>query len=343
LPGARIFLNTLPDGESADGSQFTGASIVDPAAPAGSGVSIGPPSIDIDEQQDVRLLYDANGQPRVVQGNGLGLAGALSLGPPFAGGELASASVMNPAGGGVSAWPSTDRSGRPALAVREDFPGGPVQTAIVAGGSGGEIGELAVARSGLGDGIIAFRQGPLGAAAIVTARATAPPVQFVVSVPRTWVRPAQAIATWQEATSANGPLSYHVVVDGRVTHTPAGVFSLRVDTRGLSEGTHNVQVLAVDRLGQATLTGPSKLRLDNAPPTVTISQRHGGRLVSVRVADAGGLTLRTVSVSFGDGSRARGRAGLKHRYRHAGLYTITVRAGDRIGNVTTVRRPVSVQ
>src|SRR6202023_2294822 len=35
LPGPRIFLNTLPDGESANGSQFLGASIVDSAVSGG--------------------------------------------------------------------------------------------------------------------------------------------------------------------------------------------------------------------------------------------------------------------------------------------------------------------
>jgi hypothetical protein len=343
LPGARIFLNTLPDGESSDGSQFLGASIVDPAAPGGSGVTIGPPSIDIDDQQDLRLLYDANGEPRVVQGTDLGLTGTLSLGPPFAGGELASASVMNPAGGGISAWPSTDRHGNPALAVRQDFSQGGVQTALLAGGSGGEIGELAVARSGLGDGIVAFRQGPLGAAAIVVARATAPPVQFVLSVPRTWVKPAQAVADWQEAPSANGPVTYRLVVDGHLRPTPPGSFRLRVDTRGLSEGRHNIQVLAVDRLGQATLTPPSLLLLDNQAPAVKITTSHRGRVVNVRLTDAGGVKASTVRVNFGDGQRARGRTRFTHRYRGAGTYTITVRAGDKLGNVTTVRRPVSAR
>jgi hypothetical protein len=200
-----------------------------------------------------------------------------------------------------------------------------------------------VARSGLGDGIVAFRQGPLGAAAIVAARATAPPVQFVVSVPRTWVRPAQALATWQEAPSANGPLTYRVVVDGLARPTPPGSFTLRVDTRGLSEGKHNIQVVAVDRLGQATLTAPSVLRLDNQPPTVTITVTHGGRLVNVRLSDAGGVKSSTVKVSFGDGRTAGRRTRFTHRYRHAGAYTVTVRAGDKLGHLTTVRRPVSVR
>ncbi len=53
--------------------------------PAAAAATVGPPSIDIDEKQDLRLLYDANGTPRVIEGTDRGLVGALSLGPPFAG------------------------------------------------------------------------------------------------------------------------------------------------------------------------------------------------------------------------------------------------------------------
>ncbi len=131
---------------------------------------MGTPSIDIDEQRDMRLLYDSNGTPRLIEGNGQGLTGAVSLGPPFAGTEPIAASALNPQGGGVAAWPSADTQGNPAVAVLEDFPSGAVQTALVSGGAGGEVGELAVGRSGLGDGLVAFRQGPFGNAAIVVAR-----------------------------------------------------------------------------------------------------------------------------------------------------------------------------
>ena len=43
LPGPRIFLNTLPDGESADGSQFAGANVADSAV-SGGGVRVGRPA-----------------------------------------------------------------------------------------------------------------------------------------------------------------------------------------------------------------------------------------------------------------------------------------------------------
>ncbi|MGH2853595.1 MAG: hypothetical protein ACRDLF_05320 [Solirubrobacteraceae bacterium] len=343
LPGPRIFLNVLPDGESVSGTEFRGASVVDQAVAGGKGASVGPPSIDIDEQQSLRLLYDSNGTPRVIEGNDRGLSGALSLGPPFAGGEPFAVSVMNPEGGGVSAWPSAEAQGHPAVAVREDFPSRAVQTALVSGGAGGEVAELAVGRSGLGDGLIAFRQGQLGDAAIVAAQATAPPTTFVLTAPKGWVKPAQALVSWQPAPSAVGPLGYHVVLDGRVQSTPAGVLAAHIDPRGLSSGRHRLQVLATDGDGQSTLTAPATLLIDGVPPTVRIAPAQGG-VVRVRVRDPySGVAKRYVSVSFGDGALAHGRTSLSHRYSHAGVYRVVVHVRDRIGNQGVVSRWVSVR
>ncbi len=340
LPGPRIFVNKLPDGESDSGAQFVGAAIADGAVSGGLGASVGPPSIDIDEKQEVRLLYDSNGTPRVVNSNDLGLAGALSLGSPFAGAEQLSASVMNPSGGGVSAWPSADAHGE-GVAVREDFPSGAVQTALVRGGSGGPIGELSVGRSGLGDGLVGFRQGPFGNAAIAVAQATTPPVQLVLKVPSGWLKPAQATISWQPALSANGPLSYQLVLDGRPLATPAGSFTRRLDSRRLGPGKHRVQVLATDIDGQAMLSAASALKIDGTPPEVKIARRGHG--VGVRLVDGGsGVAKRSVSVSFGDGSKSGGRARLQHRYAHAGVFQVVVHARDKLGNQTVVRRLVSV-
>ncbi len=344
LPGPRIFLNTLPDGESADGSRFTGAAIVDSAVSGGAAAQVGPPSIDIDDRQDVRLVYDANGTPRVIEGNDRGLSAALSLSPAFVGGELAAASVMNPTGGGVSAWPSADAHGDPAVSVLEDFPGGAAQTALVSGGAGGEVAELAVGRSGLGDGIVGFRQGPLGNAAIVATQATAPPVKFILTAPRGWVTPAAASVSWLPALSANGPLRYRVVLDGRVQATPAGVFSLRIDARGLGSGTHRAQVLATDLDGQATLSSTATLRVDGTPPTVQITKSFGGSGVSINIRDPNsGVQKSALSVSFGDGRQVAKRARVSHRYGRAGIYTVVVHVGDKVGNRATVRRLVSVR
>jgi hypothetical protein len=344
LPGPRIFLNTLPDGESADGSEFAGASVVDSAVPGGATATVGPPSVDTDEKQDMRLLYDANGTPRVIEGTDQGLVAALSLGPPFAGSEPFSASVMNQAGGGISAWPSADGQGRPAVAVREDFPGGGAQTGMVSGGAGGTVGELAIGRSGLGDGLVAFRQGPFGDAAVVVAQVTAPPVRFVVTVPKKWIKPSQATIAWLPAESANGPLSYTVVLDGRRVATPNGALSLRLDTRGLASGTHKVQVLATDIFGQSTLTPAFALKVDGGSPNVKITRTHGDHAVLVRLSDANsGLSLQTIKVSFGDGAHAGKRKSIAHRYARAGVYQLVVRVSDKLGNKATIRKLVSVR
>jgi hypothetical protein len=350
LPGPRIFVNELPNGESASGTEFEGAIVADSSVAGGKAASVGLPSIDIDEKESLRLLYDSDGTPRVIEGNDEGLSGTLSLGPPFVGStlqaldELPAASVMNPEGGGISAWPSADAQGRTALAVREDFPNGAVQTALLSGGAGGPIGELAVGRSGLGDGLVAFQQGPLGNAAIVAAQVSAPPDTFVVSVPKGWIKPTQARVAWEAADSANGPLSYTVVLDGHRLTTPAGAAALVINPNRLGDGVHEIQLLATDRYGQSTLTSPSKLKIDGRPPLVKILSAMGGHGVIVRVSDAqSGLDTQAIKVSFGDGQRQSGRSVVQHRYARAGVYTIVVQVRDKIGNEGTVHRLVSIR
>ena len=310
----------------------------------GAAAKIGPPSIDIDEKRDMRLLYDSNGTPRVVEGTDKGLSGTLSLGSPFAGSEAPSASVMNPAGGGVSAWVSATSGGVPGVAVREDFPDGAVQTALVGGGAGGPIGELAVGRSGLGDGLIAFQQGPIGDAAIVAAEATAPPAELILNSPKGWIKPSQAQLAWEPAASADGPLRYTVVLDSRPLATPAGAFAYTINPHRLGDGVHTVQLLGTDIDGQSTLSPPSSLSIDGNPPTVQIARAQGGYGVSVRVHDAyAGVDAHAVSVSFGDGGQARGRTRFSHRYAHGGIYQVVVRVRDNIGNEGVVRELVSVR
>ncbi len=351
LPGPRVFVNILPDGESSSGSEFQGAAIADSVVAGGKSAAVGRPSIDIDERRSMRLLYDSNGTPRVIEGNDKGvLKAAVSLGPSFVGSavtaanEVQSASVMNPEGGGLSAWPSSTPAGAPAMAVREDFPNGSVQTGLLSGGAGGPIGEIAVARSNLGDGIAAFQQGPTGDGAIVAAQISAPPQSFVISVPKGWVKPSQATLSWAAAQSADGPLKYTVVLDGRPQPTPAGALSYKLGPRVLGDGDHKVQLLATDIFGQSTLTAPSKLQIDGRPPRVSISRRSGGAMVLVRVLDTeSGVDAKAVRVSFGDGQSAGARTVFRHRYAHAGIYRVVVKVRDKLGNAGTVRELVSVR
>jgi hypothetical protein len=251
---------------------------------------------------------------------------------------------MNPSGGGVSAWPSADGDGHEAIAIREDFPSGAIQTALLSGGGGGPVGELAVARSGLGEGLVAFVQGPLGDAAVVAVLASAPPEQFVASVPRGWIAPSQAVVSWLPAPSSRGPITYRVVLDGRPLPVAQDAFEMHIDPRRLGDGRHRVQLLATDAVGQSTLTPPSALLIDALPPSVTISSALRGVGVSVRVRDSdSGVDRRRVSVSFGDGSSARGRVRYTHRYARAGVYRVVVRARDNIGIAGVVRRLVDAR
>ncbi|HTA37157.1 MAG TPA: PKD domain-containing protein, partial [Solirubrobacteraceae bacterium] len=199
-------------------------------------------------------------------------------------------------------------------------------------------------RSGLGDGLVAFRQGPFGNAAIVATQVTAPPVRFVVNVPKQWIKPSQATISWLPAESADGPLRYTVVLDGRRVATPPSALSLHLNTRGLSSGTHKVQVLATDIFGQSTLTPASSIKIDGGSPNVTISRGHGGDGVRVRLSDPNsGLAVKSIKVSFGDGKHGAGRKSLNHVYAHAGIYQVVVEASDKLGNKTTVRKLVSVR
>ncbi len=233
----------------------------------------------------MRLLYDSNGAPHVIDGNDLGvLSSALSLGPPFAGAEEASASVMNPEGGGVSAWPSADAAGHPAVAVREDFPDGAMQTALVAGGAGGEVAELAVGRSGLGDGLVAFRQGPIGDAAIVAAEDRRSAGAVHPHRAQRLDQAPQATISWRRRRAR----TVHCL-RGRARRPCAADAAGRVRNAHRSprprRGHHRVQVLATDIDGQATLSARSTLGIDGEPPSVVIARR-GRSGVSVRISDA---------------------------------------------------------
>ncbi len=158
-----------------------------------------------------------------------------------------------------------------------------------------------------------------------------------------WVQPSQALVSWQPAPSADGQLSYHLVLDGRIQPTPAGVLAAHIDPRGLSSGRHRLQVLATDSDGQSTLTASSTLRVDGVPPTVRILPTRGVTAVRVSVLDRfSGVAKRYVSVSFGDGTAARGRARISHRYGHAGVYRVVVHVRDKLGNQGVVSQWVSV-
>lgn len=345
LEGPRIFTNTLADGEgTVSGVEFEGAQLADNNVSGGYGATVGVPSVDIDENNEYRVFYDANGVPRQFFGFEFGAPEELSFSPPFSGAEHAGVTAINPEGGGFSAWPSMEALGRPAVAIHEELPDGGSQYATVGGGEGGEIANLAVGRSGLGDGIVAFRQGPLGEAAIVASVVTAPPGQFVIAAPPKWIRPSGATIDWTAAPSANGPLSYTVFLDGREQATPPHALSLRLDPAELAPGIHHVQVRATDIYGQQRMTPPVEL-LIGGPPQINVSRR--GAKVTVKISDPEdnhppGLRRSSMHIAFGDGHGVGDTDRSTYRYPRRGLYWVTAHARNSLGYEARVRVPVHV-
>lgn len=350
LPAPRVFMNVLPDGEGTPGNAFLGALEVEPAPADGQVSEVGRPAVDVDAHRELRLLYDAGGTPAEVQG-AEGVPGAeLSLGPAFTGSQLAQATelapvtAVNPAGGGLAAWPSVDAHGKPALAVREDFPDGSIQTALVSGPTGGAIGAIGAGRSGLGDGLVAFQQGPAGAAAIAGARISAPPAGIAFTVSRGWVPRDRAHVEWSTASSAVGSLTYSVVLDGHPLPTPEGAQAMLIAPTRLPEGVHTVQMLVTDADGQSLLTRPTRLLIGTPPPQVAVSASSASAVVSVRAAAARfPVNPRSVRVQFGDGRSASGRTLLVHRYARRGSYRVTVAAATARGSRTLAYRIVRVR
>jgi hypothetical protein len=77
---------------------------------------------------------------------------------------------------------------------------------------------------------------------------------------------------------------------------------------------------------------------------VSIASSQGGAGVAVRVSDGqSGVDDAAVSVSFGDGSGAHGRSRYSHRYSRPGVYRVTVRVRDNLGNAGVISELVSAR
>jgi hypothetical protein len=283
-----------------------------------------------------------------VRGIGVDAQGKL-LPPRALGGAPAQpdsplATTVDPEGGGVTAYESLDESGSPTVVVRQEFPEGELQTGLLYGPLGGEVSQLVGAGAGSGDALIAFCQGESGQLAIVADHVSAPPASFGVVVPKKWVRPQRARNTWSPPPSAVGGLSYALVLDGRVVRSRITGHRFTPSPALLGSGVRKVRVIATDGLGGEVISSPMKLRVDGQAPTVRLQVKRGAGDVALKFQDAqSGLAGGSIRASFGDGSRARGHAVLRHHYAQAGTYTIGLRARDRVGNRRTRKLEVTVR
>jgi hypothetical protein len=349
LRGQRVFLISFGSSFKPNGAKPTSPELVDGASAAGTAALVGPPSLAVADNSGtegaMNLEFASNG---TVSSVGVNPEGKV-LPPVAVGGPAAQAGTgvfagVNPEGGDLTAYEAIDESGSPTVAVRQEFPGGELQTGLLYGPIGGSVSELTGSGSGHGDALLAFCQGESGEVALVADRVSAPPDVFGVQVPEGWVRPRRAKVRWVPPESAVGGLTYELLLDGRTVRSGMTRRVITPPPALLGSGISRVRVIATDRLGGEVLSSTAKLRVDGRPPHLSFRVTGHCHDLTLRLKDAqSGLAPGTVRVSFGDGRHGRGAAKFHHAYTRAGTFTVRVRARDRVGNQLVERFQVSVR
>jgi hypothetical protein len=236
-----------------------------------------------------------------------------------------------------------------------------VESAALSAAGGGAIGNLALGGSGLGDALLAWRQGSGAKAQIAVAVVDAPPDAFLVEVPDGWQRKGTMRVKWNAAENAIGGLRYSVSVDDEAIGKRTARLHALLKSVRVGEGRHKLQVFAIDDNGQETGSRRGTLLVDRKPPRISLRKR-GDRL-AVLIADrTSGVKGRALKVSFGDRGAARSSSAaalvsrqhgkkqkknrpvlVHHTYSSGGSYRVTVRTSDRAGNKASFSREVRVR
>jgi hypothetical protein len=341
LGATRLFVNEIPDVFAETSGQFGGARIVD-GAPRGAP---GPPSVAVDPRSAFVATFDAGSATLLGSGDDVTANPVERLDPggsSVPGGPLVD---LAETGAAVAAWREL-RGGAGVVGVQERRADGVVEPTTLSAPQGGAVGRLVLGGSGLGDAIVAWRQGSGGGSQIAASVVDAPPDPFLVLVPDGWRRGRRIPIAWDHALSAIGGVTYSVSVDDEPV--VEGVRGLRAQLRrdDVDDGRHRLQVFAIDDAGQETGSLAGRLLVDRTGPRVRMARQ--GRTVTVKVSDGrrragSGLRRGSVRVSFGDGQRAARAAQTRHTYAGGGMYRIVVRARDRAGNRVVVRRKLTVR
>jgi hypothetical protein len=348
LGGSRVFLTTLGSSTTPAGAKPVGPEPVDgPGAPLPG--PLGPPSAAAStgkgSEGSMQLAFASGSTVRRVGINEQGkvLEPETVPGPSAIPGTPA-LSAVGPEGGGVVAYEASAEGGLSAVAVYQAFATGGSQNGILFGPIGGAVTQLMGSESGVGDALLAFRQGENGQFAIVADRVAAAPGNFSLHVPERWVAPRQATVSWGSPPSGVGSLSYGVLLNGRMVGSGLQGHQYTPPPSKLFSGVAKVQVIATDHLGEEALSQPAKLRVDSQPPRLQLHLRARRGIVRIKLVDAqSGLKRGATKIAFGDGTSKRGRAKLTHRYTRAGTYQIRLRAEDKVGNALVQRIRVKVE
>jgi hypothetical protein len=363
IAAPRAFVNEIPDAFAEGAAAFLGPRLAD----GGERGGIAPPSVAVDPEGGFGAAFAAGPATLLTRGDNSALEATERL--DDGGSAIAGEPQLDLAESGASAlaW-KEQRGGAGVVAVRERRADGGSEPAALATAAGGGIGGLVLAGSGLGDAVIAWQQGSGAGAQIATAAIDAPPEPMLVQAPEGWQRLKKLKVSWDPAENAIGKLSYSVSVDDQPVAKRTPKLRATFASGKVGDGRHRLQVFAIDEAGQETGSRRQPLLIDRRAPRVTIRQH--GRRVTVRALDGprrstSGFKRGRVKVSFGDrgGGRSKGSQGAviskrrrgsgrgkgpnavarSHSYGKPGVYSVFVKATDRAGNVTTLRREVRVR
>jgi hypothetical protein len=339
----RVFVSEIPSSFDPHGAAFAPARIVDGGGAEGPAGPIGPLSMAVDTQGDFDVGFGSGVQSFDASGSEAGVSAPVRLddGSSAAAGDP----VLTRADDGAlaAAW-KVEEHGAGAVAVLERRADGTPNRQLVSAPHGGAVHQLDLGGSHHGDALIAFLQGDGANTQIGALAVRAPPGEFVLDTPASWVNDTHIPLQWETPLAGAGKLTYSVLVDDREVAENITTTETTLNPSEVSGGVHTIQVEATDALGQVVDSEPSTLKVDRSPPRVSVRVR--GSSVMVRVSDgpkqeSSGVEAGSVHVSFGDGRSAHGRLKVTHRYSSGGSYTITVTASDRAGNRVRTHRRVS--
>jgi hypothetical protein len=366
LDAPRAMVNETPDVFSEFAGSFGEAVLTDEGARG----DLGTPSVGVDPRG--LFISGFSSGPASLLGSGDGVstepverldAGASSVvGDPQV--DLAET------GAAVASW--RELRGQVGLvAVQERRADGVVEPTELSAPDGGAVGKLVLAGSGLGDAILAWEQGTGSNAQIAASVVDAPPDPFLVLLPEAWQRKQKIRISWDRSPNAVSRVRYSVSVDDEPVVENRKRLGAYLSRDDIGDGRHRVQVFAVDVAGQETGSRVGLLRVDRSGPQVNLRSR--GHRLTVVISDGpprttSGLRRGSVQVSFGErggakavasartgrgrghGSRLKRKRGKRkpvtvrvlHIYSRAGQFQLRVRARDKAGNVTQLRRKVTV-
>jgi hypothetical protein len=340
----RVLVNEIPSSFDPHGAAFAGARIVDGGGAEGPAGPLGPLSMAVDGEGDFDVGFGSGVASLDARGNETEVSAPVRVDEGNS--DVPGDPVLTRADNGAltAAW-KVDEHGAGAVAVLERRADGTPNRQLVSAPGGGAVHQLDLGGSHHGDALIGFLQGDGANTKIAAVVVRAPPGEFVLDTPATWVRAARVPLQWETPLAGAGKLTYSVLVDDR--EVAEGITSTETTLTGseVSNGVHTIQVEATDSLGQVVDSVPATLKIDRTPPRVSVRVR--GSSATVRVSDgpkgqSSGVELGSVHVRFGDGHSGGGRSTLRHRYKTGGTYTIAVTAEDRAGNRVSVHRRVTV-